>query len=220
MKLLVKFFMTLAVVGASLISTPLIADQTVTCKSKNHQYRMCRVDTHGYVRLKREHSRKKCVQGRTWDYDRRGIWVDDNCSADFVVESRSHSSSGNSTNALAAVAAVALIAAVASSASKNKHDDRYHDEDYGHGGNSSYVPGWMIGRFKGYNMKYGSDVQLSISEEGRVKAEVEGTRLTGYVNDERLYVGDAEFFIERAGDGFMTIQAGDKSNKVHYSRDN
>ena len=69
-------------------------------------------------------------------------------------------------------------------------------------------------------MQYGSEVQLSISEEGRVKAEVEGTRLTGYVNDERLYVGDAEFFIERAGDGFMTIQAGDKSNKVHYSRDN
>jgi hypothetical protein len=88
MKLLVKFLMVLAVIGASLISTPVIADQTVTCKSKSHQYRMCRVDTHGYVRLKREHSRKRCVQGGTWDYDRRGIWVDENCSADFVVESR------------------------------------------------------------------------------------------------------------------------------------
>ena len=76
----------------------------------------------------------------------------------------------------------------------------------------------MIGRFKGYNMKYGADVKLSISEEGRVKAEVEGTQLTGYVNDERLYIGDAEFYIERAGEGFMTIQAGDRSNKVHYSR--
>jgi hypothetical protein len=222
MKLLVKFLMVLAVIGASLISTPVIADQTVTCKSKSHQYRMCRVDTHGYVRLKREHSRKRCVQGRTWDYDRRGIWVDDNCAADFVVESRNHSSSDNSNsgNALAAVAAVALIATVASSASKNKHDDRYHDEDYGHGGNSSYVPGWMIGRFKGYNMQYGSEVELSISEDGRVRANVEGTRLSGYVNDERLYVGDAEFHIERAGEGFMTIQAGNRSNKVHYSRDN
>lgn len=221
MKLLVKFLIVLAVISTSLISTPVIADQIVTCKSKKHQYRMCRVDTHGYVRLKREHSRNRCVQGRTWDYDRRGIWVDENCSADFVVESRNHSSSGSSSGkTLAAVAAVALIAAVASSASKNKHDDRYHDEDYGHGGNSSYVPGWMIGRFKGYNMLYGSEVMLSISEDGRVKADVQGTRLTGYVNDERLYVGDAEFYIERAGEGFMTIQAGNRSNKVHYSRDN
>jgi hypothetical protein len=222
MKLLVKFLMVLAIIGASLMSTPVTADQTVTCKSKKHQYRMCHVDTHGYVRLKREHSRNKCVQGRSWDYDRRGIWVDDNCAADFVVESRNHSSSGSSSsgNALAAVAAVALIAAVASSASKNKHDDRYHDEEYGHGGNSSYVPGWMIGRFKGYNMQYGSDVKLTISEDGRVKADVEGTRLSGYVNDERLYIGDAEFHIERAGEGFMTIQTGNRSNKVHYTRDN
>ena len=221
MKLPVKCIAVLAVVGASLISTPVIADQTVTCKSKKHQYRMCRVDTHGYVRLKREHSRKRCVQGRTWDFDRRGIWVDDNCAADFVVESRNHSSSNKNSgkNALAAVAAVALIAAVANSASKNKHEDRYHDDEYGHGGNSSYVPGWMIGRFEGYNMQYGSSVKLSISEDGRVKGDIEGTRVTGYVNDERLYVGDAEFYIERAGEGFMTIQAGDKTNKVHYTRD-
>ena len=25
---------------------------------------------------------------------------------------------------------------------------------------------WMIGKFKGYNMKYGSEVELDISEEG------------------------------------------------------
>ena len=85
---------------------------------------------------------------------------------------------------------------------------------------ASIYPVIQIGRFKGYNMQYGSDVRLSISEEGRVKADVEGVKLTGYVNDERLYVGDAEFYIERAGDGFMTIQAGNRSNKVHYTRDN
>jgi hypothetical protein len=119
---------------------------------------------------------------------------------------------------VAAVAAVALIAAVTAAASHNKHDDRYHDDDYHHGGHSSYVPGWMVGKIKGYNMRYGSDVKLVISEDGRTKAKVDGTKLTGYVNDGRLYIGDAEFYIERAGDGFNTVQAGDRSNKVHYSR--
>jgi hypothetical protein len=42
--------------------------------------------------------------------------------------------------------------------------------------------------------------------------------LNGYVNDQRLYVGDAEFYLDRAGDGFNTTQVGDSSNRVHYSR--
>jgi hypothetical protein len=221
MKIVVKLFVCIAVIGATLISTPVSADQRVSCKSRDHQYKMCRADTHGYVRLVKQHSRADCTQGKTWDYDRRGIWVDDNCVADFVIETRHHTnghSEHKGGNAIAAVAAVALIAAVAASASDNKHDDRYHDDDYHHGGHSSYLPSWMTGKFKGYNMQYGSEVKLVIQEDGRVKAVVDGVKLQGYVNDQRLYVGDAEFYIERAGDGFNTVQAGNRSNKVHYTR--
>lgn len=221
MKFIVKLFTCIAVIGAILISTPVTADQRISCKSRDHQYKMCRADTHGYVRLVKQHSRADCIQGRTWDYDRRGIWVDDNCVADFVIESRHHTNAHKDhkgENAIAAAAAVALIAAVAASASDNKHDDRYHDEDYHHGGHSSYLPDWMVGQFNGYNMQYGSEVELDISDDGRVKAFVDGTRLTGYINDQRLYVGNAEFHIERAGNGFNTVQAGKRSNKVHYTR--
>lgn len=213
---------SVAVLGVSLMSTPLQADQKLGCESKNHQYHMCHVDTHGYVRLVKERSRSACVKGRTWDYDRRGIWVDDNCKADFIVESRQHTDDHedhNGAGAIAAAAAVALIAAVASSASNNKHDDRYHDDGYQHGGHASYIPKWMIGKFRGYNMKFGTDVKLEITSEGRASALVDGVRLHGYVNDDRLYVGDAEFYIERAGEGFNTAQMGDRSNKVHYARD-
>ena len=212
----------ITVVGVSLMSTPLHADQKVRCESKNHQFRMCKVDTHGYVRLVHERSRTACIQGRTWDYDRRGIWVDDNCKADFVVEARHHTDGHkdhSGTGAVAAVAAVALIAAAVSASSDNKHEDRYHDDGYNHGGHSSYIPNWMIGKFKGYNMKFGTEVRLNINEEGRVRANVDGANLHGYVNDDRLYIGDAEFYLERAGEGFNTVQMGDRSNKVHYSRD-
>lgn len=217
----VKFLTVVAVTAASLMSVQAVADKNVRCESKNYQYHMCRVDTHGYVRLERQHSRTDCQQGRNWDYDRRGIWVDDGCSADFVVESRHHTdghSEHKGKNAVAAVAAIALIAAATAAASDNKHDDRYHDNDYHHGGHSSYLPDWMVGKFKGYNMQYGAEVRLGITESGRAAAKVGGTKLSGYVNDGRLYIGDAEFYIERAGDGFNTVQIGDRSNKVHYTR--
>jgi hypothetical protein len=33
----------------------------------------------------REHSDSSCRQGRSWGFDRRGIWVDHGCRADFQV---------------------------------------------------------------------------------------------------------------------------------------
>jgi len=146
--------------------------------------------------------------------------VDEGCAAEFVVESRhhtSHHSDHKGQEAAAAVAALALIAAAA--ATSDDDHDRYRDDDYHHGGHSSYVPGWMVGDFVGYNLKYGSEVSMHIGSDGRARARVNGTTLKGYVNDERLYVGDAEFYVDRAGDGFNTTQLGDRSNQVHYHRD-
>jgi hypothetical protein len=221
-----KFGTTITVsailLAAATFSPTALADRTVSCESHHHQYNHCNIDTHGYVRLKKQTSRSACVQGQSWDYDKRGIWVDDNCSGRFVVESRHHTSNhedhgdGSTAGAIAAVAAIALIAA-ATSSSDDKHD-HYNDNDYGRGGHSSYVPSWMVGDFSGYNLQYGSQVGMHVSSDGRVRARVNGTKLTGYVNDERLYVGDAEFYIDRAGDGFNTVQVGDNSNQVHYSR--
>ena len=208
-------------IAASTVSPTLMAGQSIRCESRNFQYNMCYTDTHGYVTLTRQISKTRCQQGRNWDYDRRGIWVDDGCSAEFEVESRHHTehhSSHSGENAVAAAAAIALIAAAASAANNNKHDDRYHDDNYHHGGHSSYIPRWMQGRFKGYNLQYGASVSLEIDGDGRVDANVQGQRLKGYVNDSRLYIGDAEFDIERAGDGFNSVQRGNRSNQVHYSR--
>jgi hypothetical protein len=223
MKFGISITVSAILLAATTFSSPAMADKTISCESHNHRYNHCDIDTHGYVRLKKQTSRSDCIQGRTWDYDKRGIWVDENCSGVFVVESRHHTSDhedhhdGSSAGALAAVAAIALIAAAASSGD-DEHDN-YGDDNYGHGGHSSYIPGWMVGDFTGYNLQYGAQVDLRINSDGRAKANVSGTKLTGYVNDQRLYIGDAEFYIDRAGDGFNTTQVGDNSNKVHYSRD-
>jgi hypothetical protein len=49
-------------------------------------------------------------------------------------------------------------------------------------------------------------------------AKADGADLRGYVNDRRLYVGDSEFELQRYGDGFETVQVGDYSNRVRYTR--
>lgn len=206
----------------TLILTPAaaVADQLVRCESQGYKYQFCSVDTHGYVQLERQLSKTDCRQGRNWDWDRRGIWVDDGCSAEFRVETRHHTEGHEhhkGKHAFAAGAALALIAAAAAAADHHR-DDHYRDEEYGHGGHSSYVPGWLVGDFAGYNLKYGGEVKIRIDRDGRVLAWVNGQELRGYFNDGRLYIGDHQFYVNRAGEGFNTTQLGDASNKVHYAR--
>ena len=56
---------------------------TVRCESDgDHQH--CRADTRSGVRLYRQLSRSSCQYNETWGYDRRGVWVDQGCRAEFA----------------------------------------------------------------------------------------------------------------------------------------
>lgn len=57
----------------------------VSCESHDHRVRRCRVDTRGGVRIVERNSRAACIQGRSWGYDRKGIWVSNGCRAKFQV---------------------------------------------------------------------------------------------------------------------------------------
>ncbi len=58
---------------------------TVSCNSNDEHRHYCEVDTRNGVRLLKQNSGSPCDQDRTWGYDRRGIWVDRGCRADFEV---------------------------------------------------------------------------------------------------------------------------------------
>ncbi|MEI2770230.1 MAG: DUF3011 domain-containing protein [Candidatus Competibacter sp.] len=196
------------------------ADETITCASENNQYQHCRTASHGYVTMTRQLSGSPCRQGQTWDYDRRGIWVDDGCRAEFRVESSEHHSKDSSKDAKVA-AGVIIGAAILGALVNNKdHDDayKYNDDKYHGSRHTSYVPGWMVGTFHGYNPMYGADVVMTIREDGRVTADANGQAITGYINDERLHVGNVIFSISRSRDGFITSQEGDRHNEVVYRR--
>ena len=62
-------------------------ESTITCTSKDYGYAHCDVTVWGrYVRVKRQISDTRCVQGKNWGTDWRGIWVDRGCNAIFAVE--------------------------------------------------------------------------------------------------------------------------------------
>ncbi|MGH9666320.1 MAG: DUF3011 domain-containing protein, partial [Bryobacteraceae bacterium] len=60
----------------------------VTCSSDDMRRHSCDADTRGGVHLVRRRSEAACRQGNSWGFDRRGIWVDRGCRADFEVGGR------------------------------------------------------------------------------------------------------------------------------------
>lgn len=65
-------------------------DFRLTCSSDDYRYRMCQIDIGrgGDVRIVRQLSDSACIEGRSWGYNRAGIWVSGGCSAVFQVDRR------------------------------------------------------------------------------------------------------------------------------------
>ena len=61
---------------------------TITCSSNNGKRNYCPANTSRGVQLSNQRSGSPCVQGQTWGYDGRGIWVDRGCRADFLTMRR------------------------------------------------------------------------------------------------------------------------------------
>lgn len=215
-----------------LLATPLLliasltdarADDVVTCESRDNRYQSCALPRAGYVTLERQLSGAECRQGRSWDYDRREVWVDDGCRASFRVRgSGSHDRDDDDDNHHdAKVAAGVLIGAAILGAlvhNANKQDERYDDSNYQGARHTSYVPGWMVGEFEGYNPTYDADIRMRIDSDGRMSAQTREQTLSGWVNGGQLNVGSNVFDISQSRDGFVTTEVGDRQNEVRYRR--
>ena len=68
--------------------------QTIECNSDDRRRHSCRVDMHdAEVRVATQHSDAACTKGYSWGTNKRGIWVDHGCRADFEVITRNHQNS-------------------------------------------------------------------------------------------------------------------------------
>lgn len=215
---LVKYSLSVIIASSSLFGAAAFAEQSITCKSNNYHYHSCKLDGPGHVRLKKQISTRDCVQGKTWDYDRRAIWVDDGCAAKFAVNyNDDYDSDSDAGKVLGAIAGAVIIGALANQVDKH---DKYNDDNYHGSRHSSYVPSWMVGKFRGYNEAYNADVVLRIKSDGQVTAKVQKTSLSGFINNEELHLGSTVFDITRTSNGFYTNQHGNRSNEVKYHRVN
>lgn len=57
----------------------------IVCESVKGRRNWCEVDTSQGVWLRVQHSRSECIEGVSWGYGRRGIWVSDGCRGEFAV---------------------------------------------------------------------------------------------------------------------------------------
>ena len=87
----------IAVVVCLIVSPSASAEQIIRCRSNDYQYNHCPTREHGPIRLTQQISKSACIEGRTWGYDRRGVWVDQGCDAKFrvVTRRRDRGSRGN-----------------------------------------------------------------------------------------------------------------------------
>ena len=57
----------------------------VSCDSKNYKFRACAAPVRQYAELVYQRSKNACRFGKTWGYDRNGVWVKKGCRGDFEI---------------------------------------------------------------------------------------------------------------------------------------
>jgi hypothetical protein len=98
------------------------------CRSDNNRYRRCGANTENRVELLRQFSSASCTRGRSWGWDRSGIWVDNGCQGRFGYgygNVRGDTSDSGGSNTGAVIGGVALAAGlVALLATAGKSSER------------------------------------------------------------------------------------------------
>ena len=69
-------------------------DEVIRCESRDYRQVYCNIDSRGGVEIVNQLSETACIEGRTWGWDRRGVWVSGGCRGEFAVAGRGHYDGG------------------------------------------------------------------------------------------------------------------------------
>jgi hypothetical protein len=197
------------VTAAADASATVSADEyTIRCESGRFgRQKYCPAETDGRVRLVRDYSRGRCVEWRTWGYDRRGVWVDNGCKAEFRVGKDGGIGTGGAVAIGGAVAGAAILAAILA----NRNKDDHKDEAQG-------AEDWMVGRFRGFAPLHDRDFEITVERNGTVTGESQGDTLTGHISKDRLHLGDSEFKLKKESWGFQATRADDSKDQIFFRK--
>ncbi len=200
-----QFTATLATLGLVAMPLPVAAEETLRCDSHGFHYRYCRVDTGNRVELIRKHGLFDCREGRSWGYDRYGVWVDRGCSAEFRVGRDGHHDRNKAIGIGVAVLGLAALAAAANSRKQQAQQEAEGD-----------VPAWAVGQFSGYDDHERVEVRLQILPGGGVTGSAGEHEFTGQWRDSQLDAGKQRFRVERNGSGFLATDVRDDRHRVSF----
>jgi hypothetical protein len=181
-------------------------ERRIRCESgRNGRYRECRVDTDGRVEIVREFSYRRCQQWRTWGYDRRSVWVDNGCRAEFRVGRNEGGIGAGGAAVIGIIAGAAIMAAILAGRNRERGPD------------AVTAPEWAQGRFRGFNPKEDVSFEIDIARDGTVTGTANGSAVTGYVaSGNRLVLGNAEFTVAPESWGFSAVHRDDNQNVIYF----
>jgi hypothetical protein len=189
----------------------------VRCESREHQYRYCRVDTDGRVRLARTLSDAACVGGRSWGYDYRGIWVDRGCRAEFAIGRRDEDHwGGNTAGSVLGGGSAAILGTIFG----NPMGSGYHGQYSGsYGANDRDIPNWAVGAFEGYDPEVRGEVRVSIYPGGSVTFASGRNRLSGSFRRNEIHMNNgADYKVQRERDGLTLTTQGFRGEELRLYR--
>lgn len=112
--------------------TPAKADSYVDCSSNRYGRNYCPIYSGGRVWLDYQYSNDNgpCIEGQTWGWDNRGIWVDRGCRGRFRVEDRwgggdSGKKKDNTAAVVGGLVLGGLLLGALAASSKDKGDGGY-----------------------------------------------------------------------------------------------
>lgn len=71
--------------GAALDASAQGFDEVIRCESRDYRQVYCGIDSRRGVEIVNQLSDTACIEGRTWGWDRRGVWVSGGCRGEFAV---------------------------------------------------------------------------------------------------------------------------------------
>lgn len=89
-----------AIAGSNALQK-LYGKDRIVCESQRNQVTVCTAESEAGVHLAQQLSKTPCVKGKNWDYrsERRQVWVDDGCRAEFALGPGSASQATSSLDA-------------------------------------------------------------------------------------------------------------------------
>jgi hypothetical protein len=140
----------------------------ITCESTGDKYRYCSAKTDNEVRMLQQISAARCDQGKSWGYDKNGVWVDHNCAAEFEVGRTGPSTSQKIAAAAAAGTAVlqALLATSQTTGTAGTTSPAPPQAQTAAPPSAAAVPAWLVGTFQALNPKTEAQVYVSIDQQG------------------------------------------------------